>query len=273
MKLPILEVLRAGARRVYEIDRRTALAISLGTVLAVLPACSKRKQIESILSPGSPALKLTAQMDQAAVVFDEIMSSGDKSIPMDVLRRAQCVMIMPGLKSYSFVVGARWGSGFLSCRGPKGGGWTAPGAVTLKGGSFGLQVGGLETNLLLFFMNRDAEDKLLSNQITLGVDASAAAGPVGRTVGAQTDIAMEAEVLSWSQSSGLFAGISLQGAALREDTDTLRVLYGKAITNRQVVRGRTRIPQSAKLLVSVLTKYSPRAGASSAAVEPGRRLP
>ena len=239
---------------------RVPLSICLGMML-IAPACSKHRAIESVLSPGSPGLKLIAQMDQAAVVFDEIMSSGDKSIPAAVLQRAQCVVIMPGLKSYSFVVGARWGSGFLSCRGRKGAGWSAPGAVTLKGGSFGLQVGSLDTNLILFLMNKNAEDKLLSNHFTLGADASAAAGPVGRTVGAQTNIGMDTEVLSWSQSSGLFAGVSLQGAALREDNDTLRLLYGKDTSNQQVVAGRTRIPQSAKLLIGVLKKYSPRAGA------------
>ncbi len=240
---------------------RTNFRVALLSVLTLLmPACAKRAAIDSIVSPGSPDLKVLAEMDQAAVVFDEIMSSDDKSIPRSILDRAQCVVIMPGLKSYSFVVGAQWGSGFLSCRGKRGVGWTGPGAVSLKGGSFGLQVGSRDTDLLLLLMNQGAEEKLLSNQITLGVDASAAAGPVGRSVGAQTDLQMNAEILSWSRASGLFAGISLQGAALRQDESTLQVLYGRATTNRQAIT-RRKSPASAKVLLGVLRKYSPRAGA------------
>jgi lipid-binding SYLF domain-containing protein len=132
-------------------------------------ACSKRRVIGSILSPGSAELKLIARLDEAAVVFEKIMSSGDKSVPAYILQRAQCVLIMPGLKTYSFVVGAQWGSGFLSCRCKKGIGWTAPGRRHAEGGSFGLQVGGVNTNLLLLLMNAGAEDRLLSNQITIGV--------------------------------------------------------------------------------------------------------
>jgi lipid-binding SYLF domain-containing protein len=237
--------------------------VTLGFCLAGT-GCAERKAmktIDSIISPGSARLKLIQRFDTAAVVFDEIMSSRDKTVPANILARAQCVVLMPGLQSVSFVVGAQWGSGFVVCRKPNGKGWSAPGAVTLKGGSFGLQIGGQQTNLMLLVMNRGAEDRLLSNQITLGVDASAAAGPVGRSVGAQTNLEMQAEILSWSQSSGLFAGVSLQGAALREDADTLRLIYGQPVTNRQVITGNVKPPESARLLLRVLNRYSPRLGA------------
>jgi lipid-binding SYLF domain-containing protein len=242
------------------------MVVGLGTLGLCLAGtgCAERKAmrtIDSIVSPGSAKLKMIQRLDSAAVVFDEIMSSRDKTVPANILERAQCVVLMPGLQSVSFVVGAQWGSGFVVCRKKNGKGWSAPGAVTLKGGSFGFQVGGQQTNLMLLVMNRSAEDRLLSNQITLGVDASAAAGPVGRSVGAQTNLEMQAEILSWSQSSGLFAGVSLQGAALREDKDSLQALYGKPLTNREVVTGKVKPPQSAHLLLQVLNQYSPELGA------------
>ncbi len=231
-----------------------ALALSLSN-------CIKRKTIDTIVSPGSPELKMIQRLDSAAVVFDEIMSSSDRQVPDAILRSARCVVIMPGLTSYSLVVGAQWGSGFIACRKPNGSGWRGPGAVSLKGGSFGFQIGGRETNLLLLVMNKNAEQRLLANQITLGVDASAAAGPVGRSVGAQTNLALQSEILSWSQSTGLFAGVSLQGAALREDSDALGVLYGKPVSNRDVMSGKVKTPRSAKLLMRVLNKYPPKLGA------------
>lgn len=232
-------------------------------LLWMMPGCAARKAaktVDTIVSPGSERLKVVARMDQAAVVFDEVMSSADKRVPDSLLKRAECVLILPGVKSYSLVVGAHWGSGFVSCRGRGGVGWTGPGAVEMKGGSFGLQIGERDTDLLLLVMNKRAERKLLDDKITLGVNASAAAGPVGRSVGAQTDLSMNAEILSWSRASGLFAGVSLQGAAVTGDNSTLRVLYGNGFTNRKALSNTIRRPAAAKNLLSVLTKYSPRAG-------------
>jgi lipid-binding SYLF domain-containing protein len=188
----------------------------LATLVLAAAACSCRHGalVNKITNPGSPELKLIVRLNESAAVFDQIMSSVDQGVPRDILDRAVCVVIIPSMQTYSLIVGAEWGSGFVSCRKKKGGGWSAPGAVSLKGGSFGLEVGSRETNLLLFIMNRSAESRLLGNNFTIGLDASAAAGPVGRSVGSETNASLNAEILSWSQSSGLFAGISLQGATL-----------------------------------------------------------
>jgi len=226
----------------------------------LLCGCSHRALLTSLTSPGSPELKMIVRLDESAAVLDEILSSPDKGIPHEILARSQCVVIMPGLESYSLVVGAEWGSGFISCRAKGGAGWTAPGALSLEGGSFGFQIGGGATDLLLLVMNQGAEDKLLRADFTIGVDAFAAAGPVGRSVGADTGSALKAEILSWSHSSGLFAGVSLEGAVLRQDAATLQLLYARAITNRQVVMGRTKVPQDARRLIGVLEHYSPRFG-------------
>ena len=233
----------------------TCLCLAIG-----MCGCKYAPLLHKVTSPGSPELKLIVRLDQLAEVFDEIMSSGDNGIPDDIIERAICVVIMPGVRTYSFVVRAEWGSGFVSCRRKNGIGWTAPGAVSLKGGSFGLQLGSRETDLLVLIMNRAAESRLLANDITIGVNASAAAGPVGRSIGAQTNAAFDAEILSWSRSTGLFAGVSLQGATLRQDDSTLRVLYGRDITNRDVVLGQVKVPKDAQRLIRVLDRYSPRAG-------------
>lgn len=227
---------------------------------AALCGCAHRSILHEVTNPGSAELKLVVRLDESAAVVDAIMSSPDKGIPHDILDRAVCVVVIPGERSYSLVVGAEWGSGFVSCRRKNGVGWTAPGALSLKGGSFGLQVGTRETDLLLLVMNRSAESRLLANDFTIGANAAAAAGPVGRSVGAETNAVLNAEILSWSRSSGLFAGVSLQGATLRQDDSALRVLYGRDTTNREVVLGRKKVPQDARRFIDVLDRYSPRGG-------------
>ncbi len=240
-------------------NRRVLPLLASLVLAAVMGSCRHDAVLNRITNPGSPELKLIVRLDQSAAVFDEIMSSVDQGVPRDILDRAACVVIIPGLQTYSLVVGAEWGSGFVSCRNKNGIGWSAPGAVSLKGGSFGLQVGSQETNLLLLIMNRSAESRLLGGNITIGVDASAAAGPVGRSVGAETNARLSSEILSWSQSSGLFAGVSLQGALLRQDDSALKVMYGRDITNRNAVEGETRVPKIAQNLIHVLDRYSHRA--------------
>lgn len=222
--------------------------------------CRHGSFLRRVSNPGSRELRLVVRLDQSAAVFDQILSSPDQGIPQEILDRAVCVVIVPRLQTFSLVIGAEWGSGFISCRRKAGVGWTAPGAVSLKGGSFGLQVGSRETDLLLLIMNEGAESRLLANDITIGVNASAAAGPVGRSVGAQTNVAFEAEILSWSRSTGLFAGVSLQGVTIRQDNSTLQMLYSPQITNRDVVLGKVKIPKDAQRLSRVLDRYSPRAG-------------
>ncbi|HTA69982.1 MAG TPA: lipid-binding SYLF domain-containing protein, partial [Bryobacteraceae bacterium] len=152
------------------------------------------------------------RLGDAADVLTEIMSAPDKGIPQDLLAKSECIVIVPGLKKGAFIVGAKYGKGFMSCRKKSGVGWSAPGSIRVEGGSFGFQIGGSETDVVLLVMNQGGAKKLLQSKFTLGGDASAAAGPVGRTSSAETDAQMHAEILTYSRARGLFAGISLEGA-------------------------------------------------------------
>jgi SH3 domain-containing YSC84-like protein 1 len=194
-----------------------------------------------------------ARLENAVAVFDEVMSMGDRSIPVDLLKKAECVAIVPGLKKGAFVVGAKYGRGFVSCR--KGSGWSAPAGIRMEGGSVGFQIGGTEIDVILAIMNKRGVERLLSNKFTLGADASVAAGPVGRTAAAQTDAAMTAEILSWSRSRGVFAGVALEGATLRGDADANLDLYGTRLETRQIVTGSTPIPPAGQPLIGRLSKY------------------
>jgi lipid-binding SYLF domain-containing protein len=198
------------------------------------------------------------RLDRAAVVFQEIMESPDKGIPQELLNKSHCVVIVPGLKKGAFIFGAKYGRGFFSCRSKKGVGWTGPAAVRIEGGSFGLQIGGSEIDVIMLVMNERGAQRLLSSKFTLGGDASVAAGPVGRTATAQTDAYMTAEILSWSRSRGLFAGVSLQGATLRQDLDVNRRLYGKTVENREIIEGDFPPPEPARRLIEALNKHSSR---------------
>lgn len=196
------------------------------------------------------------RLQEATTVFKEIMDTPDKGIPRDLLEKSHCIVIVPGLKKGAFIVGAKYGKGFLSCR-DKAGQWSAPGAVRVEGGSVGFQIGGSETDVILLVMNSRGADKLLSSQFTLGGEGEVAAGPVGRTAAAQTDAKLTAEILSWSRSRGVFAGVSLQGATLRQDEDANKDLYGKKISNREIVDKDVPAPASAQQLLSMLKSYSP----------------
>lgn len=199
-----------------------------------------------------PAQRLNA----AATVFEEIMKTPDQGIPEDLLAKAHCVVIVPGLKKAAFIVGAKFGKGYLSCRKATGGGWSAPGTVRIEGGSVGFQIGGSETDAVLLVMNASGADKLLSSEFTLGGEGMVAAGPVGRTVTAQTDALMRAEILSWSRSRGLFAGVALTGATLRDDLDDNATLYGKKLNNRTIVTTGVRPPKAAAKLLLLLNRHS-----------------
>src|SRR5580658_8824153 len=159
------------------------------------------------------------RLSAAADVLTDMMKASDKGIPQDLMNKADCVIIVPGLKKAAFLVGGKYGRGFAACRQPGGTGWTAPAAIRIEGGSFGLQIGGSEQDVLLLVMNQTGMKRLLTDKFTLGGEASAAAGPVGREATAQTDVNLRAEMLSYSRSRGLFAGLSLQGATLRPDKD------------------------------------------------------
>ncbi len=178
------------------------------------------------------------RLKTSAEVLTEIMSAPDKGIPDDLLERAQCVVIVPGMKKAAFVVGAQFGRGFIECRRASGHGWSAPAAIKVEGGSFGFQIGGSETDAIMLVMNKRGADKLLASKFTLGGDASVAAGPVGRTAAANTDAKMQAEILTYSRARGVFAGIALDGATLRPDHEANAELYGGKLTNRQILRRR-----------------------------------
>ena len=198
------------------------------------------------------------RLDEATAVFKEIMGAPDKSIPQDLLDKSECIVIVPGLKKGAFIIGGKYGKGYISCRKQRAG-WSAPGTVRVEGGSFGLQIGGSESDVIMLVMNNRGAEKLLSSKFTLGGEGEVAAGPVGRDATAQTDAMMRAEILSWSRSRGVFAGISLQGATLRQDLDDNGAIYGRKVTNREIVQSSSMpVPNAAQGLVSILNKYSSR---------------
>ena len=202
----------------------------------------------------------TAQerLKESAAVFSEIMATPDKGIPQDLLAKAQCVVVVPGLKKAAFVVGGQYGKGFVECRSHGGVGWGAPAAVRMEGGSVGFQIGGSSTDVVMLVMSQRGMDKLLADKFTVGADASLAAGPVGRTAEAATDAQMHAEILAWSRARGLFAGIALNGATFRNDLDDNAELYGHKMTSREVLTGDVSQPAAAGQLIAELDKYSAR---------------
>ena len=198
------------------------------------------------------------RLNEAASVFSEIMTSPDKGIPQELLEKAHCIVVVPGMKKGAFIVGAKYGKGFVSCRGGHHTGWSAPGAIRIEGGSVGFQIGGSETDVVLLVMNQHGANRLLSDQFTLGGEGEVAAGPVGRDAAAQTDAKMTAEILSWSRTRGVFAGVSLQGATLRQDLEENSALYGRKLSNREIVDSQVAPPEAASRLMSLLNRYSPR---------------
>ena len=198
------------------------------------------------------------RLNDSAQVFSEVMSAPDRGIPQGLLDHAQCIVIVPDLKTAAFFFGAKYGKGFLSCRNHSGAGWSAPGAVRIEGGSVGFQIGGSSTDLIMLVMNRRGAEKLLEDKFTLGGEGSVAAGPVGRTATAQTDAQMHADILSWSRTQGLFAGLALEGATLRQDLDDNASLYGKKLRNKEIINSSVRAPKAADRLIAELNKNSGR---------------
>jgi SH3 domain-containing YSC84-like protein 1 len=201
-------------------------------------------------------LEPAKRLDAARVVFSEVMSAPDKGIPKEMLEHAHCIVIVPDLKTAAFIVGGKYGKGYLSCRSKVGPGWSAPGTVRIEGGSVGFQLGGSSTDLIMLVMNERGADKLLSSKFTLGAEGSVAAGPVGRTATAQTDAQMHADILSWSRSQGLFAGLALEGATLRQDLDDNKAIYGRKIENREIVTQKRKMSPEALKLIELLNQYS-----------------
>jgi SH3 domain-containing YSC84-like protein 1 len=202
--------------------------------------------------------EVSERLQAAATVMDEIMAAPDKGIPGDVLDKADCVAIIPGMKKAGFIVGGRYGKGMVSCRNKAQTAWEAPVMLTLEGGSVGLQIGASSTDVVLLVMERSGIDSLMKDKVTLGGDASVAGGPVGRSATAQTDAMMKAKILSYSRSQGVFAGLELAGSTLRPDKDDNKALYGKAIEAKDILNGKPTIPSAAQPVIKALTKYSPK---------------
>jgi SH3 domain-containing YSC84-like protein 1 len=202
--------------------------------------------------------KAEGRLDDAAYLFSEIMATPDKSIPQDILSKSYCVVLVPELKKAAFIVGAKYGRGFVVCRAAGGTGWGPPAAVRIEGGGAGFQIGVSSTDVVLLVMNERGMKRLTSSKFTLGGEASAALGPVGRNATAQTDALMTAEILSWSRSKGAFAGVSLDGATLRNDLDVNKELYGQPWDNKHVLASGLKPPAAAGKLIEALNKYSPR---------------
>jgi len=190
---------------------------------------------------------------RAATVFQEIMNAPD-SIPLDVLNKAQCIAIVPGDKKFAFIFGADYGRGVAVCRTENG--WGAPIFLAVEGGSFGYQIGGSSTDLILLFMNDHALPSLLSDKFKLGGDATVAAGPVGRNATAGTDLKLTAEILSYSRSKGIFAGVSLTGTVVQADKSGDEAMYGAGVSRHDVLDGSVRTPEEARGLDSAIAKYS-----------------
>ena len=209
--------------------------------------------------------KVANRLQSAAVVMYEIMQTPENSIPKDLLDRAVCVGIVPGQKKLAFIFGAAYGRGVLVCRRGGDGPWGAPSMIAVHAGSYGFQLGGSETDLVFVVMNPNGVRRLLKSRTELGADASAAAGPVGRTASASTDAFVTAEILTYSRSRGLFAGVSLKGAAITQDGEANAVLYGHVVDPRELLlEGKGEAPPEAKSLLTELEKYSPRGGSAFA---------
>jgi lipid-binding SYLF domain-containing protein len=215
-------------------------------LICALPVLGQRKESERI--------------NEAAVVIKEILGMPD-GIPKDLLNKADCIVVYPSVKKAAFVVGGSYGRGLITCR--KGqafsGPWSAPSMFALEGGSFGFQIGAQATDFVLLVMNESGANSVMSSKVKLGADASVAAGPVGRAASAETDIVMKAEILSYSRSKGLFAGLSLEGSTMRSDDGANKALYGRDLSAKEIVReGKVRPPASASRLLAVLGKASPK---------------
>jgi len=201
--------------------------------------------------------KATDRVQSAAQVLNEIQSAPDSGVPEEILGHAECVAVVPSMLKGGFIVGAKYGRGVASCRTPKG--WSAPAFFLVEGGSFGFQIGGQAVDLVMLIMNNDGMQRLLSSQFALGADASVAAGPVGRHAEGNTDWTMRAQVLTYSRARGVFAGVSLNGAIMKQDKDSTREFYGHMVTFKAALTGEVEAPAPANPFLSSLAKWAQQA--------------
>jgi lipid-binding SYLF domain-containing protein len=211
--------------------------------------------------PSFAQQKEDTRLKESYTVLKEILGTPDKGIPKNLLNKAVCVVVYPSVKKAAFVVGGSYGKGAMMCRTGEdhNGAWSAPAMYALEGGSIGFQIGGEATDFVLLIMNESGAESVLKSGVKLGGDASAAAGPVGRSSTAETDAAMKAEILSYSRAQGVFAGVSLKGSTIRSDDDGNKHLYGKEVSAKDIVHGgAVETPAGGKPLVDLLTQTSPK---------------
>ncbi len=219
------------------------LAVALILLCTVTALADKKEEAE--------------RAQKAAQAFKEIMDAPDQAVPQDLLDRAYCVAVFPSVKKGGFVVGGQFGRGLISCR--KTAGWSAPAYFTIGGGSFGLQIGAQAVDLVLLVMNEDGVNGLLKSKFEIGAGAAAAAGPVGRNASASTDATMNAQILSYSRSKGLFAGLELKGSVIKEDEDANKDVYGRAVSARDLLEaGKVKATPAVRIYSATLTKFSAR---------------
>lgn len=203
--------------------------------------------------PGVVSADTPDRLAAAVETLKSLSKAADSEIPADLLKKAACVVVIPSLKSGAFIVGADYGRGFASCR--TSGGWSAPAAIKVEAGSVGFQIGGSESEVVMLVMNEKGMDRLLSSKFTLGGDATVAAGPVGRNASAKTDASMRAEILSYSRSRGVFAGVALEGGTLRADDSANKDIYGKEMTNRAILGGSVTAPESTTAFLNAIKTF------------------
>src|SRR5271165_1926990 len=244
-RVPLLVVYRRKTKRtnVMQMNHRIWVLALAGSVSTAAFAADR-------------AIKIDDRLDASAETLTDMMHASDKGIPQDLIDKARCVVVIPGMKKAGFIFGAKYGRGFAVCRRPGNVGWSAPAAMRVEGGSVGFQIGLSETDIVLLVMNDGGMRHLLSDKFTLGGEATAAAGPIGRDAAAQTDAMMNAEMLSYSRARGLFAGISLEGATLRPDGETNRELYARDATNREILTGDFKTPAVAGKFEDALNRDS-----------------
>ncbi len=210
-----------------------------------------------VLFAADRAIKVEDRLDASADTLRDMMRASDKGVPQDLLNKAKCIVVIPGMKKAGFIVGADYGRGFAACRRDGGTAWSAPAGMRVEGGSVGFQIGATETDVILLVMNDGGMKHLLSDKFTIGGDATGAAGPIGRDISAKTDVLLNAEMLSYSRTHGLFAGISLQGATLRPDGPANHELYGRDATSREILTGDFSVPPPARRFEMALNRESP----------------
>jgi lipid-binding SYLF domain-containing protein len=230
----------------FKMLKRILIVATLG-LLATLTAVASDREDD------------VSRTDKSAQVFKEIMNTPDQGIPQGLLDSAKCVAIIPGDVKFAFIFGGSYGRGLATCR--TGHGWSAPMFVAIDAGSVGYQIGGSSTDIVMLFMNDHALQSLLSDKFKLGADASVAAGPVGRNATAGTDLKLNAEILSYSRTKGVFVGVSLDGAVMQTDKSGDKAMYGGDVDRHEILNGKIAVPASARALVLEINGYAPEAKA------------